>query len=442
MDNGTAHPNLNYVTIFGTARLVPPSYYVYITHSSPYDNWIPTDFFFASPEYELVPNYMVGRLPVNNTEEAEHVVQKIMSWDENVSWDWFNNVYLVGGRPDYSHYYYGELMTIDTINRNSFNGLNITKLFKSDGSLTAANVIRAISGNTGMLYVISRGDGECIRESYHFKVCVNDLLSLSPNPKTPVVVSIACSNGAFDTNVYYRDFETSFGEAVLLSEAAGIAYIGGARVTHGLPIFYLENGYLTITQESYMAGMLANVFEAYHTGSNTLGDITRTAIAKYVAESDFSDKKNYVTLFEFVLLGDPALELPAQQPGYTNQQPVSSAVEPAGYVAETYGNIPWYNTNTSITIHTTTDSAKVYTKRIDTHADTVVERLENNTVDGAFDYTFTSPIETEYLVRTASEDGKEGWQYVRVFFTGSQPENIRGNCLANHKITQILTRIE
>jgi hypothetical protein len=104
LDDDTVHPNLKYVTIFGTARLVPPSYYVYITHSSPYNNWIPTDFFFASPEYDLVPNYMVGRLPVDSIEEAEHVVQKIKNWAENVSWDWFNNVYLVGGRPSYSHY--------------------------------------------------------------------------------------------------------------------------------------------------------------------------------------------------------------------------------------------------------------------------------------------------------------------------------------------------
>ena len=58
-----------------------------------------------------------------------------------------------------------------------------------------------------------------------------------------------------------------------------------------------------------MAEMLTNVFEAYHTGSNTLGDITRTAIEEYVTENDFSDKKNLVTLFEFVLLGDPALKL-------------------------------------------------------------------------------------------------------------------------------------
>jgi hypothetical protein len=34
-----------------------------------------------------------------------------------------------------------------------------------------------------------------------------------------------------------------------------------------------------------------------------------TAIRKIVSENDFTDKKNSVTLFEFVLLGDPALEL-------------------------------------------------------------------------------------------------------------------------------------
>jgi hypothetical protein len=117
LDNGTAHPNLKYVTIFGNAKMVPPSYYIYINHFpiGTYDNWIPTDFFFASPEYDLVPNYMVGRLPVDNTEEAEHVVQKIKNWDENVSWDWFNNVYLVGGRPLNTTYYYGELIAIDSI---------------------------------------------------------------------------------------------------------------------------------------------------------------------------------------------------------------------------------------------------------------------------------------------------------------------------------------
>jgi len=44
------------------------------------DKWVPADFFYASPDYDLVPNYAIGRIPVNNLEEAEHVVQKIKSF--------------------------------------------------------------------------------------------------------------------------------------------------------------------------------------------------------------------------------------------------------------------------------------------------------------------------------------------------------------------------
>ena len=167
---------------------------------------------------------------MDDVEEAEHVVQKIKNWDGNISWDWFNNVYLVGGRPSYSHYYYGELIAIDSINRNSFNGMNITKLFKTDGNYTKANVTTALSRNTGILYILSGGTGWRIStENDNSRVSINDLLSLPPNSKTPVVVSIACKNGAFDTNVLNGGFPTSFGEAVLLSDAAGIAYIGGTR---------------------------------------------------------------------------------------------------------------------------------------------------------------------------------------------------------------------
>jgi parallel beta-helix repeat protein len=416
LDNGTAHPNLKYVTLFGNARLVPPSYYIYILHNSPYENWIPTDFFYASPEYDLFPEYMVGRLPVNNSNEAEHVVQKIISWDGNKSWDWFKNVTLAGGRPSYSAYYKGELIIVDSINRNSFNGMNITKLFKTDGNFTKANVLNALSGDTGMLYIISHGEGDLIRESSYFRpLYVSDLLSLDSNSKAPVVVSSACTCGAFDTNVLYGDFNRSFGEGVLLSNAAGIAYIGGVRVSYFDPSFYLQDGYLMIAKMPYMDGMLAYVFEAYHNGSQTLGNITKTAIEKYVAENNFSNVKYNVTLFEFVLLGDPALELPSQQPGVSYPQPNSTAVNPRGYVGGTYGNIPWYTTNTSITIHSTTDSPKVYTKRIDTITDTTVERREDSTTEGAFDYTFMSSKKTDYLVRTESEDGKEGWLYVTVF---------------------------
>ena len=410
------HPNLKYVTIFGNARLVPPSYYVYIAHGDNYNNWIPTDFFYASPDYDLFPNVMVGRLPVNSSAEAEHVVEKIENWDGNVSYDWFKNVSLAGGKPFIwdDKYYIGELITVDSVNRNYFNGMNVTEFFRTDGNFDKANLTDSLSGDTGMLYVITHGSGDSwsIEED---PINVDDLLSLPPNARVPIVVSIACMDGAFDTNVLYGGFDTSFGEGVLLSNASGIAYIGGSRVNYGHPISYTDQGNLRITKELYMAGMLTYVFRAYHEGANSLGSITREARKTYLLENDFcaSDSKDNVTYFEFTLLGDPALQIPAQQAGPSYQTPNSTALNPEGYDKE---DMPWYwvNENMTVTIRTTTNSPKVYTKHIIPMIDFVLNRIENSTVDNTFDYNFNASNPGYNLIRSASEDKKERWFYLMV----------------------------
>lgn len=67
----------------------------------------------------------------------------------------------------------------------------------------------------------------------------------------PVVASVACMNGAFDTHLYPNTrygyaHSISFGEGVLLSNASGIAYIDGSRVNYGGWNAYLEKGYLYV----------------------------------------------------------------------------------------------------------------------------------------------------------------------------------------------------
>ena len=422
LNNESAHPNLKYVTLFGNARLVPPSYYNYFNHNTLYNNWIPTDFFYASPDYDLVSNYMVGRLPVNNTEEAAHIVQKIKSWDAKVHYDWFKNVVLIGGAPFWTHgsrYYVGELATVDSVNKGYFNGMNITKLYLSDGSYTAEKVQSAYRGNYGFIYQFSHGSGDAMWKYDPHDGLVDTINTavmedLFPSTNVSIVVSHACMNGAFDTNLYpnteygYAQ-PISFGEGVLLSNASGISYIGGSRVCYGGWNVYVDKGALSIIKEPCMQGMLTYLFEAYHNGSHTPGTMTKAAMRRYVEENVF-DRYDNVTFFEFTLLGDPALELPAQHSSASYQQPDLTAVNPEGYD----NNIPWYNKNTNVTIRSTTNSPKVYTKRIDTLIHTTVERRENKTVNYAADYAFTSSIETEYLVRTSSEDGKEGWLYLRV----------------------------
>ena len=93
------HPNLKYVVLFGDGQLVPPSYYInewaaseWYSWSS-YEDWIPTDFLYTSPDYDFVPNYRVGRLPVSDADQAVSVVRKIERWYNNLSWDWFRRLF-------------------------------------------------------------------------------------------------------------------------------------------------------------------------------------------------------------------------------------------------------------------------------------------------------------------------------------------------------------
>lgn len=406
------HPNLDSVTLLGNALLVPPSYYIYIYHGYPpddYNNWIPTDFFYSSPDYDLVLNYKVGRIPVNDAQEAEHVVSKIESWNSNLSYEWFQNVVIGGGMPFDTIYYFGEMITTDSVNRESFTGMNITKRFHTQGDFDPPHLIDDLSGDTGIVYIITHGYGSGMLPDGQ-PLDVNDLLTLPPNSRVPVVVSIACMDGAFDTNVLYGGFDTSFGEGVLLSDAAGIAYIGGSRVNYGAPYFYLVDGEVHITKEPYMAGMLTYVFEAYHNGTGSLGGIVKAAMEKYVAVNSMSDFIDNVTLFEFCLLGDPALQLPPQQPGEAYLKPDLTAVDPEDYTSE---DAPWYFNETMVTLRCETDSPNITVRRLRLFDDLTVDLLDADTVGGWLNYTFEADTGT-YLVRFASYDGKEGWIYICV----------------------------
>ena len=161
---------------------------------------------------------------------------------------------------------------------------------------------------------------------------VEDLMDLSQSNTSPIVVSISCVNGAFDTNLVDMGFNVSFGESLLLSDAGGIAYIGGSRGNAGLPIFALDEGYLNIFKETYMAAMLTYLFEPFYNGTSTLGDLTFHAVARYVESHDFTDPVDSYTFFAFILLGDPALKLPVRPTGDEYQLPMSHVEDPLTFI--------------------------------------------------------------------------------------------------------------
>ena len=434
------HPNLEYVVLFGNARLVPPSYYwfngFYYEHPEEdaeepdeYNSWIPTDFFYTSPDYDFTPNYAVGRLPVNDITEAAALVVKIRAWHDNADWSWFKRVALAGGKPfaeDSDGWeFQGEMQTSDIVNKDYLNGMDITKYYLTDDNYNKTIVLAVLSGGYGLFYLSSHGTGYSFVDTNHgnsemLLATIRDIASLSPNVSVPIVVTDACANGAFDTHVYNPGFGCSVGEATLNSDAGGIAYIGGSRVVLARVEYCFDAGKVVITKESQMVGMINYVFKNYHEGDTAIGDITTSAMSDFTANNVLTDPSsgNLRTLLEFVLLGDPALLVPEQQSGVTYQKP-DTRIENVNCSE----GIPVCS-NENVGVDITTDSQTVKIKVIDTGYtfpelkfdgdDQLLSQVQKWTVNNHTEYSFTPKHRNRHLIRVESEDGKEGWQYVDV----------------------------
>jgi len=436
--------DVEYVILFGNARLVPPSYYIYDERLDCgrcdreecvidyYNSWVPTDYFYGSPDYDLIPNYMVGRIPVNNTSEASHFVQKINNWSSNLNWNWFKNVAVAGGRPfldtrcgsgRYDETFTGEIESVNIVNEGYLSGMNVTKLFRTDNSFNKSNVENVLSGNYGIIYHMDHGSGDRLLAGVD-SINTTDIMALGNNPKVPIVVSASCMNGAYDThlmpnNYYGYTQPMSIGESILKSDAGGISYVGGSRTNYAMDIAYLKEGYVQTMKESYMPELLANIFEIYHDGGDSLGNLTKSSIFQYVIDNEFSDNPtNKRTLFEFVLLGDPALKIPVQQSGEYGVKPKLSVMGPQGdkdsHFSHLYGNMPTYPSGSTVTVTCQASSSTVKMKLIavDEWFNETIDVRDVEVINDNATYTFTVTDKHLYLVRCIDNNNKEGWLYV------------------------------
>jgi hypothetical protein len=313
------HPGLVYVTILGDGLLVPPSYYSFGKGETANQSWVPTDFFYASPDYDFVPNHAVGRLSVNDAAEAERLVDKIIRWHRNAKWEWFRNVWLAGGRG-------GEFeadlceMAFDKAEADGlFSGMQVKKLYHKDGRLDRAYLLPALTtASVGILYYSCHGTLSEVRLDSTI-LTGQDVLDSRRNDNVPVVFSESCNNGNFDLDLMtfpfgrygMQPFGHSFGECVLKSPAGGIAFFGMTRLGGGTSLHYLQGGEPRVTKAMSHTAMMRYALRSYHRGSDTLGQLYSDALYSYVANNIlFGPDTRWV--FQFVLLGDPALKIPVR----------------------------------------------------------------------------------------------------------------------------------
>lgn len=417
MRDTLAHPNLRYISIIGDAEKVPPSYYFKFGSGSPVEGWIPSDLLYVSPDFDYVLNYCSGRIVASDILEATHAVMKARDWHASAAWSWFKNTAVTGGVPFDTPYYIGELITSDVVNRNAFNGHDVTKLYYTDNNFTESVCDDYLRGDAsedcGIFFQISHGSGPAIYYDDGSNITANELMAYPAHTNVPIIASVACDCGAWDTDlVSALGFSMSFGEGVLKSDAAGIAYFGGARSNAGSPSWYIDNGNLIITRDWYMSELLTYVWDAYHHGAPALGDMHWAAFDSFLVNNDMSTYTwNRKTYFEAILIGDPALQIPAQVSGSNYTLPQLEAQNPE-YVNSTSYPVFHNTAQETILVVSNTDSPGASIKLMDALTRSTALDVENFP-SGPFEYEFTPGTGPRYyLVRTVADDWKEGWMYL------------------------------
>jgi len=374
-DDGGLHyfPNLKAVVLVGDADLVPPSYYRYYSgRSDAYDEWVPTDFFYFSPDWWQDGSYDhfgdlawgIGRIPVREISGVSAVdvglryVDKLTSWHAAMAdadaWDnWFRNVSLWAGRIQPTWMYGGEQFVVDMVNRDYFKSMHISKRFWSNGQLDRNQtdyIIQDIDGNAGsgergMVYYMGHADVTTLALQLEgacggipggdVELTSADVLGVTTTGfRLPLMFSVGCRSASWDTNLFYGgdtdaspdQGELSVGEAFVLSgyddqQGAGggsCVYYGMARTAYymaDMPTF--NNGVMDeVEDQAYTNELMMDYIGSYKSGSIARpGTIFYDGLFDYYMAwggnvEFYLDGEHNRTYLQTILLGDPVVRLP------------------------------------------------------------------------------------------------------------------------------------
>ncbi len=261
-------------------------------------------------EMDLYPDIHVGRITCNDEEELEVVVDKIISYEENESYnqDWFRNIILCGGNTvpppiDESDINEGELVNSRII--EVMRGFTAKKLWVSNKKLDdPTGINEAIESGAGFIDFSGHGDTKTwftyppstggIKLPPPSGYNTTHIETLSNHGKLPVVVVGACNVGRYtlDENCFCWSLlsqRDGGGVAVFGPTHISFSYIG-ERAVDGL------NGEMQI-----------DLFKAYADGASTVGEMWSQALNIYIPVDPTST--DYLVTMEYQLFGDPMLNI-------------------------------------------------------------------------------------------------------------------------------------
>jgi len=245
-------------------------------------------------------------------------VDKIIRWHKNARWDWFKNVCLAGGRLFDYMIYTGEMGYEEAIRQGLFDGMNVKRFYESAARLEPPYLepVFTTLGAGIFCYAGHASVDSLWVSSKRIEMKAGDVMRYSANDRVPLVFSDACDSGAFDLDLMNDGHDLSFGEALVKSPAGGIAVFGASRITWSTTLSYFNHGHPVVAKLCGMQGLVHYALKSYRGGTDTLGKLSSDALYSYVANNRLSGcRPNMHIVFASVLLGDPALKIPAHRAG-------------------------------------------------------------------------------------------------------------------------------
>lgn len=247
---------------------------------------------------DLVPDVGVGRLACRNLREVYTVVDKIINYEgETYEKEWFKRLVLCGGDtfPNYGDINEGEFLC-EKIAENMDNFIPI-RLWLSNRKLSSQNITNEI--NKGAGFVLFAGHGSSLAWLTHSSEAGVKSVGYSilnfPNLvncyRLPIIYVDACLTAKLDSVL------PCFAWSSVAKRGGGaIAAIGSVRPNI---IIIEKNGFMR------GANHLTFLFFSSYKNNTTLSDMLMEAQTEHIKRVG----RDYITLEEFILLGDPSLKV-------------------------------------------------------------------------------------------------------------------------------------
>jgi len=235
---------------------------------------------------DVLPDMLLGRLPVNSVEEIEHVVDKIVEYETNLpGGSWLERMTFVADNPDVRNNFPHEA---DNLADNSIpSNYQVDKIYHSEGalrSITRDQIVQNWNAGTSLITYIGHSAPNRWASEPIFHM--DDISSLSNGSKLPVVLKLTCFTGKFQ----WRAGGTLDESFLRYQNGGAAAVIGGTGYGLSSDHKYLAEGFFDsiFYQNKILLG------QAFLEG--------KLVLATYSPQ--FED-----LLDTYLLFGDPATEL-------------------------------------------------------------------------------------------------------------------------------------